>query len=281
MKKSINAWSVPENVGFETMFRQISHAGFDGIELNIDKAGSSAHSLSPETTAEQLGAVMELSRKYSLPVVSISTSLYGDLLGSGDAGQRRRGQDLLRCQLRFAQALGADGILVVPGGIGASRSMARAFENSYASLNEIKGEIEASGVFVGLENVWNGFFLSPFDMKNFIDSFGTKSIGAYFDVGNVAVGSAPENWIEILGGRIGKVHVKDFARTHGRYTGWFVNLLEGSICWKGVSTALAKAGYDGYLTAELGVMEQSPEYLYDITASALDAIISKQAECAR
>ena len=275
MKKSINAWSVPESVDFGTMFRQVAQAGFDGIELNVDREGASAHCLSRTTTAEELAAVRALSAKYGLPVVSISSSLYGGLLGSDDEQSRGEGQNLLRSQLRCAKALGADGILVVPGGVGEDCTMARAYENAFRSLHEMKEEIEASGIFVGLENVWNGFFLSPFDLRDFIDSLGSKSIGAYFDVGNVAISSSPEHWIEILGGRIGKVHVKDFARTHGRNTGWFVNLLEGSIDWKAVMAALRGAGYDGCLTAELDIMRQSPEYLYEITSSALDVILAK------
>ena len=275
MKKSINAWSVPESVDFETMFRQVKQAGFDGIELNVDVEGSSVHCLSQKTTDRELAAIRALSEKYGLPVTGISSSLYGGLLGSDDAKSRGEGQNLLRSQLRCAKALGADGILVVPGGIGEDCPMARAYENASRSLHEMKEEIEDSGIFVGLENVWNGFFLSPFDLRNFIDSLGSKSVGAYFDVGNVAISSSPEHWIEILGSRIGKVHVKDFARTHGRNTGWFVNLLEGSIDWKAVMTALRGAGYEGFLTAELGIMRQSPEYLYEITSSALDAILAE------
>ena len=89
----------------------------------------------------------------------------------------------------------------------------------------------------------------------------------------MAVHSEPDHWIEILGGRIVKVHVKDFLRSHGLYSGWFVNLLEGSIHWDKVMESLRTAGYDGYLTAELSAMPHSPTYLYQITSSALDSLL--------
>jgi len=277
MKKSINGWSIPGDVSFEDMFAKISKAGFDGIELNLDMMDGPAqgHSLSAAMTDSEIDAIVALSKKYSLPVVSISSSLYGGNLGSADPAERETGKNIMRAQIKFAQKLGADGILAVPGGIGGKVSYMQAHENSLATVIEMKDEIMAGGIFVGLENVWNGFFMSPFDMRNFIDAVDCPLVGAYFDVGNVAVTSAPEHWIEVLGSRIKKVHVKDFNCHHGRYSGWFVNLLEGTINWENAVNALKKAGFDGYLTAELDIMRQCPDYLYDITSAAIGIIIDK------
>ena len=136
----------------------------------------------------------------------------------------------------------------------------------------LKPEIESSGIRVGLENVWNSFFLSPTDMISFIDHLDSPSIGAYFDVGNVAVFSHPEQWIEMLGQRIYKIHVKDFQRGASWYSGHFVNLYEGSINWQRVIQALRTIGYDNWLTAELPAMPQNPAYLYRITADAMQAM---------
>ena len=103
----------------------------------------------------------------------------------------------------------------------------QSYENSLTALEELKPEIEAAKIHVGVENVWNGFFTSPFDMKNFIDSLNCPYIGAYFDVGNVIAFSNAEYWIEILGTRICKIHVKDFKRNGSiNRGGCFVNLLE-------------------------------------------------------
>ena len=95
MKKSLNAWSVDDRTGFEDMFKQLTDAGFDGVELNLDRPGRSEHSLTHETTDGELIKIKELSDRYSLPVVSISCSLYGDgCMGSPDAGERAREKDL-------------------------------------------------------------------------------------------------------------------------------------------------------------------------------------------
>ena len=171
MKKSLNAWTVDGSLGMEAMFEAVSRAGFDGIELNVDRPGG-AHALSMETTKEEFAGIRALSEKYSLPVVSISTSLSGGMSGIPERwGEYRR---LLRKQIEIAKALGASGILTVPGGMGGDITLKTARENSIAFYRSVRDEIEESGIFVGLENVWNGFFLSPFDMTSMLEEIGSK-----------------------------------------------------------------------------------------------------------
>ena len=275
MKRSINAWSCPGNHDFETVFRSLKAAGFEGVELNVDNEEKpSAHSLTVNTIKEELSAIRALSEKYELPVCSISTSQYGgDTLGADDQTGRDRAKRVMEAQIRCAEALGGDGILIVPGGISENRSIRRAWDNNQETLLSLKDLIEETNVKVGVENVWNNFFIDPKEMARFIDELNIKNLGAYFDVGNVAIFSWPEYWIDILGSRIVKIHVKDFRKTGGN-AGHFVNLLEGSIRWKKVVEALRAAGYDGYLTAELSAMPETPDYLYKITNEALREIIA-------
>lgn len=260
MKKSINAWAVDDNTGFEDMFRQLHEAGFDGIELNVDCAGH--HSLTLDFTAEQLREIQALSERYCLPVVSISSSLYGGKMGSPDPCDREFTRALLKKQLECAKALGSTGILVVPGGGSPGISIAEDYRVSAETLSSLRDVITEYGIYVGVENVWNGFFMSPVQMAGFIDSLGCPFIGAYYDVGNVIAFSWPEFWIEILGTRIHNVHIKDFKRSAGlNQGGEFVDLLQGDVNWKGVIPALRKAGFDGYLTAE--VFKNDPDMAYE------------------
>ena len=275
MKTAINAWSCPGEHDFETMFRDLAQAGFDGVELNVDGEGNaSAHSLTVHTTEAELAHIRSLGEKYGIAVPSISSSLYGpDTLGADTQTGRDAAKQALETQLRCAKALGATGILIVPGGIGEERSILQAWENNQSALLSMKDMIEDGNIAVGVENVWNNFFLSPVEMARFIDELGIKNLGAYFDVGNVALFSWPEYWIEALGKRIVKIHVKDFKKT-GTNAGHFTNLLEGSIRWDRVMRALRQAGYDDYLTAELSAMPETPDYLYKITNEALAEIIA-------
>jgi hexulose-6-phosphate isomerase len=280
MKKSINAWTVDPQDTFEGMFRAVKEAGFEGIELNIDKDGYSAHSITLEKGTD-LDAVAKLSQKYSLPVVSISTSLGGNT-GAGDRESRERAHKVIRRQIECAKALDAGAILSVPGGISGETSIQEAYKHSLECYRELGGEITASGVSVCLEQVWNGFFTSPFDMARFIDELDNPLIGAYFDVGNVLAISWPEYWIEILGSRIGRVHVKNFKRAGGLFQGGsWVDLAEGDACWQKVIPAFRKAGFDGYLTAETSIGESAVpgiayQAYYKTVADALGKIIAIQ-----
>lgn len=249
MKKSLNAWTVEGSLDFEQTFAAVSEAGFDGIELNVDASG--AHSITMETSAEDFAKIRALSEKFNLPVVSISTSLWGSKMGNPDEWEA--GRALLRKQLESASALGAHGILTVPGGMNDERTLATVRKNSIAFMKSMKEEIASSGIFVGVENVWNGFFLSPYDMVSFIDEVDCKNFGAYFDAGNMLAFSVPEYWVEIIGSRIGCVHVKDYRRNGGLNSGGtWQDITHGSANWKKIIPALRKAGFDGYLTGEVG-----------------------------
>ena len=265
MKKALNAWTVESSTDFETMFKELKEAGFDGVELNVDEKNHSAHSLTLETTDAELAEIKELSKKYGIAVVSISTSMLGGgtLLGSSDASEREKGKKIVRTQLKYAKTLGAAGILIVPGGITQQKSIAKAYEQSMATLNELSEDIKNADVNVAVENVWNGFFMSPYDMMVFIDHMKNPNICAYFDAGNVTAFSWAEYWIEILDKRIKHVHVKDFKRANPNSLnvgGTWEDLLEGDVNWEAVVPALRKTGFDGYLVAE--VFSDKPDVNY-------------------
>lgn len=250
MKKALNAWTVEKSADMEQTFAAVAKAGFAGIELNVDAPGA-PHGLSMETTASDYADIRRLSEKYQLPVCSIASSLWWQA-GMGNPAHWDDGQALLYKQIEAARELGAGGILIVPGGIGGDITLDAARKNCVAFLQSHRRYIEQHGIFVGVENVWNGFFLSPYDMASFIDAVDSPLVGAYLDVGNMLAFSAPEDWIEILGDRIGKVHVKDYKRNGGLNSGGrWVDITHGSADWKKIIPALRNAGYDGYLVGEV------------------------------
>jgi hexulose-6-phosphate isomerase len=90
--------------------------------------------------------------------------------------------------------------------------------------------IKESGVTVGLENVWNGFFLSPYDMVSFLKELDSDAFALYFDLGNMVAFSNSEYWCDIVAPYITKIHIKDFKRNGGiNRGGSFVQLLEGDL----------------------------------------------------
>lgn len=275
MKTSINAWSVKGDTGFAEMFAQISAAGFDGIELNIDAPGT-AHGLSMETTDGDLAEIKKLSDAYNLPVVSISTSQTAGMWGSPDPAVREKVKALVRKQIYCAEALSATGILTVPGGMNDNLSLLASWKNSVTAMKEFGAEIKGCKIKVGLENVWNAFFTSPFDMVHFLDELDCPEYAIYYDAGNMHAFSSSEHWVEVLSGRIDKVHVKGYKRNHGSINqgGIWCDITDADIRWDKVVPGLKAGGFDGYLTAEVGkvIADQSWDEYYKMVRDQVAAI---------
>jgi len=274
MKKAINAWTFEASLDFEATFSEAKKAGFDAIELNVDAEGKSAHAFTLASTEADYAAVCELIKKYELPVPSISASLWGGKMGHPE--EWADAEAVLKKQIEIAKAVGADGVLIVPGGMNDAVSLNTARKNCIEFLKSQKDYIAKEGIFVGLENVWNLFFLSPYDAVTMIDEIGCPNIGMYFDVGNVVAFSKPEDWIEILGSRIGKVHVKDYKLDSRTLKGGaFVDITHGSTNWEKVIPMLRGIGYDGYLVGEVfkSDADMSYEDYYKKVADEIGEII--------
>lgn len=251
MKKSINAWSVDSSTDFKEMFVQLKCAGFDAVELNLDAAGRSAHSLTLETTDEELINIRHDAENAGIEIASVSSSLYGIKLGNPE--MHDEAEKIILHHIHCAKLLGVDSVLVVPGAnIAAGHDIYAAHNTAFAFLNKLKPKIEEEGVYICLENVWNGFFTSPFDMANFIDRLDSPFIKAYYDVGNTIAFSDTVSWIKILGNRIKRVHIKGFKRNSAfNNGGMWVDIPDADVDWKCVIEALKEAEYNDYLTAEV------------------------------
>jgi len=101
---------------------------------------------------------------------------------------------------------------------------------------------------IGVENVWNRFMLSPREAAQLVDEVGSQWVGIYLDTANMMAYGYPEQWIKALGGRIKKVHFKDFARRDHKFT----DLLDGDTDWPAVVGELRAIGYDDAVIHEVG-----------------------------
>lgn len=268
MKKGINAWSFGK-MKIEECLSLAKKAGFEGVELNLEEEGE----LSLESSREEIEEIANLAKDLNLELPSLSTGLHWKYsLSSPDLRLREKGMEIVERMLEDATILRADTVLVVPGLVTEEASYDYVYKASQESLNNLVPLASECRVCIGIENVWNKFLLSPLEFKKFIDEVGSPYLAAYFDVGNVLVSGYPEQWIEILGERIKKVHIKDFITKIGNISG-FTNLLEGDIDWRKVILALKKINYQSYLTAELSAYSLYSEKLIYDTSSSMDLIL--------
>ena len=101
------------------------------------------------------------------------------------------------------------------------------------------------GIVLAVENVWNGFLLGPIDFAHYLDGFDSPWVRACLDVGNVMFGR-PEGWIDILGDRICKLHLKDLRLRLGKGRFRRAKIGSGDVDWTKVRAALARSGYSGW-----------------------------------
>jgi hexulose-6-phosphate isomerase len=228
-------------------------AGFDGLEPTLEQEGELAITTS-EPACRKVG---DMIRDAGLEVASLACGLFWQAsYTSPDPEDRARARDWTIAGLDRARWLGTDTLLVVPGVVGHFRQpavqitpYAEALRQTYEALCELAGEAEERGVAIAIENVWNQFLLSPVEMRDLIDRVNSPMVRVYFDVGNVLKLGFPQDWIETLGRRIARVHLKDFKIAMGNLDG-FCPLGEGDADWPAIMLALERIGYTGPLTYE-------------------------------
>lgn len=234
--------------------RQAKDLGFDAIELCIADQGVLTHN----TTGAQCEDIVATADKIGIEISSVASGQSWTWSPSAsDPDTRKKIIDFTRKALQITKWLGTDAYLFVPGAVevfflpdAEVVPYDVCYERATEAIKQILPTAKQTGVTIAIENVWNKFLLSPLEMKDFIDSFDSEMVAAYFDVGNVLLTGFPDQWIKILDKRIKRVHVKDFKTSIGTIKG-FVDLLEGDVDFEAVKKALAKIGYDGYVTAEV------------------------------
>lgn len=266
MRKAICLGCVAPQWSLEKRIALIKEAGYEGFESYHPKS---------EGEARQIKA---LAREHGLVVHSVMGGTHWRLpLSSPDEETRRKGVEGIEQALYFAGLMGAEGVLVVPAVVDEKTDYRTAWELSIQSLKHLVGVAKRLGVQIWIENVWNRFLLSPLEFASFVDELnsvadvrGDGIVGAYFDIGNILAYGYPQHWIRVLGGRIKRVHLKDFRVSEHR----FVYLLQGDVNWKEVMAALRDIGYDGWLTAELPPYPHAPDQMVRDTACHIERIIA-------
>ena len=258
MKKGICIGCLPGELSDEAKLHLAKDAGYHGVEIN---------------TYEDLDAcrrLTDVARRLGIELHSVMASGHWTYpLSSRDETVRRKGIANIQQSVETALVCGATSVLVVPGVVQADQPYGETYEIAMNSMRELAWYAGERNMRLGVENVWNRFLLTPMEMGRFLDELNSPHVGLYFDCGNILSYGYPQQWIRELGSRLVKVHVKDFESS----TRQWKYLLQGSVDWKAVRTALGEVGYDDYLTAEMGPYPVFPDQMARDTSVHLDRII--------
>lgn len=262
LKKSIMWGTVGMTGSVMDKCKAIKAAGYDGIEPN-----------SHMDRKEVLSAM----KATGLIASSVCcTTHWSKQLSSPDANIRKEGVEGVIVSLEDCKAYGTDAMLLVPGVVNDSVTYDECWNRSTEEIKKLLPVAEKLKVKICIENVWNNFLLSPLEAKRYVEQFNSPYVKFYFDCGNILIYGWPEQWIHILGDKIGRIHIKEFSKEkadkEGRGAGFNVKLTEGDVNWKRVMEEIHKNYHGTWLTTEQGD-SKSPDELKDL-CSRLDKIVN-------
>lgn len=275
MKKSIGDNEIPRGWSFEQGLELIKKAGYDGIELWL---GDVPWFQMGTTDAEVL-ALRQKAENAGLPISNVSTGLHWKYpLSARDPKVREQGIRIVQRQLETARLLGTDAILVVAGLVTEEVPYNEVYRRTLDALKELGPQASRAGVRIGCENCCSEqkFLITPREFLEFLIAVDEPSVGIHLDVGNIHDTGFAEQWIEILGPRITRIHLKDTMKKRGRCCdSVYTNIFLGDNNWAAIHAALLKVGYDGWLIAEMERRYRyaSDQQFYD-TSAAMDRVIS-------
>jgi hexulose-6-phosphate isomerase len=261
LKKSIMWGTVGMEGSVLDKCKAIKAAGFEGIEPN-------SHMDRKE--------VLDAMQATGLIASSVCNSKHWDLLLSHpDREVRQQGIEAMIVAMEDAKAYGTDVVLLVPGRVEENVTYDECWSRSTTGIRQLIPVAQDLKVKICIENVWNNFLLSPLEARTYVDQFNSPFVGFYVDCGNILVYGWPEQWIKILGYRIGRIHIKEYSKQigdkQGRSAGFNVPLTEGDVRWKEVMQQIRNEYTGVWLTTEQG-SSKSLEELKDLSRR-LDTIM--------
>ena len=184
----------------ESALAQTKKFGFDALELGISTEGI----LTTNTSKAECLKIRQTIDDSGVFVDSMGTGIsWGISPTSNDEATRKKSIKLHEDALKVAGNLGCKALLIVPGVVKSPISSDivrydRALDRLRDALNHLLPIAEDLDVDLCMENVWNGFFYSPIELRDFVDSFTSDKLGVYLDIGNlIGYQQYPPHWIEL------------------------------------------------------------------------------------
>ena len=257
----------------ESALAQTKTYGFDALELAISTEGV----LKTSTTKAECKIIRQKIDDSGIFVDSLASGMsWGISPTSEDEATRNKSISLHKDALQVASNLGCKALLFVPGVVKSPISSEivrydKALDRIRDAINQLLPIAQDLDVDLCMENVWNGFFYSPIELRDFVDSFESNKLGVYLDVGNlIGYQQYPPHWIELLNSRIKRVQIKDFQENFD-WTGSFsfCDIGAGDVPWKETIEALKSINYQNTIIAEMLPWDET---ILSRTSAAMDQL---------
>jgi L-ribulose-5-phosphate 3-epimerase len=286
VKKSINLWAFPypDRMSLREALQLAKDAGFDAVELNYDLKDD----LCPDSGKKGLAAIRKMTDEIGIEISGLCSFLFWPYpMTSNDPAIRARSMELAEKMIEATHELGVENLLVVPGAVHIPwRDDYDPVRNDVCdrrareAVGKLVGKAEKLGVYLNIENIFfSGYLMTPMEMNEFVDGFGSENVRIHFDTGNIALFQHADHWIPQLGNRIQNLHFKEFNKKGTDHSlECFRPLLDGTVNWPAVMDALAEINYTGYATFEyFHPYLYYPEALVHQTSDSMDRILGRMA----
>ncbi|HYO09359.1 MAG TPA: sugar phosphate isomerase/epimerase family protein [Tepidisphaeraceae bacterium] len=235
----------------------IREAGFAGVEILADVP----HAYPDAIDATLVANVNQSLRATGLGVSNVNANCsfgywkdappeayFEPSLISPNKKHRDDRAKLIGRTIDFAREIGARSISITSGrclGGMPPDAAARQFERE---IKPILDHAERAGIDVGIESEPGLLIEWAAELREWIDTLGSKRLGANLDVGHSQVlGESIPQVVRLLGDRIWNLHVEDIpGRKH-----YHMIPGEGTLDWPALRDALRDIGYDRFVTVEL------------------------------
>jgi hexulose-6-phosphate isomerase len=263
------------NESIESALSQTKKNGFDALELSVSSEGI----INTNTSKAECEIIRKKIDDSGIFVDSIATGMsWGVSPTSNDRSIREKSIKLHQDALKVASFLDCKALLFVPGVVKSPISpdivrYDKALDRLREAINQMLPIAEDLNVDLCMENVWNGFFYSPIELRDFVDSFDSDRLGVYLDIGNlIGYQQYPPHWVELLNSRIKRVQIKDFQENFD-WTGSFsfCDIGAGDVPWKETIAALNAIQYKSTIIAEMLPWDET---ILSRTSAAMDQLFN-------
>ncbi|HXJ42010.1 MAG TPA: sugar phosphate isomerase/epimerase family protein, partial [Bryobacteraceae bacterium] len=239
MKKSIGDNLFAKGWTLEQGLALIKKSGFDGVELWLgDKPW-----FQMSTSDAEVRALRRKVEDAGLTVSDVANSLdWDENISARDPRIRDKATRHVERQIETAQILGTDSTLVVAGVVTAEIPYNEVYGRTVESLKALGEKAANARVKIGCENCCaeQRFLITPREFWQFLNDVSNPWVGIHLDVGNIHETGFAEQWIEIHGPRITRIHLKDVLRHRGRCgdQSVYTNIFLGDNNWPAIRAAL-------------------------------------------
>lgn len=276
MKRAIGDNIFPKGMTFDDGLSLLKRAGYNGVELWLGDRPW----FQMTTTDQELRSLYRRIQDAGLEVSDVANALdWQENVSSRDPAKRAAAFRHIERQIDAATIFHCDAILVVAGLVTQEVPYNEVYNRTVESLQRLGETAAKARVKLGVENCNSEqhFLLSPREFNLFLDDVNRPYVGIHLDVGNIHDTGFAEQWIEILGPRITRVHLKDVLKHRGRCgdESVYTNIFLGDNDWRAIRNAMTKVNYDGWVIAEMERQYRfAPDQQVFDTGAAMDRFIS-------